>query len=116
MTGETFDLVVLGSGAAARDTARRAADEHGARVALVESARWGGGCPNVACKPTKANLVAAELVHAVNELASRRDVPGSRRDPSQRPLLAAERILIATGSRTAVPGRPDALLLGRREA
>ena len=38
-------------------------------MALIESTRWGGSCPNVACKPTKAYLVVAELVHDVNRLA-----------------------------------------------
>ena len=66
-----FDLVVLGSGSAARDAAKTAARHHGARVALVERERWGGSCPNVACTPTKAYLVAAELAHDVNRLATR---------------------------------------------
>ena len=34
---EQFDLIVLGAGSAARDGAGKAAREHGARVALVES-------------------------------------------------------------------------------
>jgi pyruvate/2-oxoglutarate dehydrogenase complex dihydrolipoamide dehydrogenase (E3) component len=34
------DLVVFGSGSAARDAA--------AKVAEIESTRWGGSCPNVA--------------------------------------------------------------------
>ncbi|HEY7017623.1 MAG TPA: NAD(P)/FAD-dependent oxidoreductase, partial [Gaiellaceae bacterium] len=68
--GERFDLVVLGGGSAARDGAKMAARKHGARVALVERERWGGSCPNVACTPTKAYLVAAELVHDVNHLAA----------------------------------------------
>ena len=56
---EQFDLIVLGAGSAARDAAARASRDHGARVALVERTRWGGSCPNVACRPTKAYLVAA---------------------------------------------------------
>src|SRR5215813_10022561 len=68
---ERFDLVVLGSGSAARDGAKTAAQEHGARVAIVDRGRWGGSCPNVACTPTKAYLVAAELGHDVNHLAAR---------------------------------------------
>jgi mercuric reductase len=67
---ERFDLLVLGSGSAARDAANAARD-HGARVALIERERWGGSCPNVACVPTKAYLVAAELAHDVNHLAAR---------------------------------------------
>src|ERR1043166_3035508 len=65
---DTFDLLVIGAGSAARDAAAKAHREHGARVALVESTRWGGSCPNVACRPTKAYLVAAELAYTVNEL------------------------------------------------
>src|SRR3954462_5861895 len=72
--GERFDLVVIGGGSAARDAANTAAREHGATVALVERERWGGSCPNVACSPTKAYLVAAELAHDVNELAPRMGV------------------------------------------
>ncbi len=68
---EQFDLIVLGGGSAARDAANTAARKHGAKVALVERERWGGSCPNVACKPTKAYLVAAELVRDVNTLAER---------------------------------------------
>jgi len=144
---ERFDLVVLGSGSAARDAARTAAREHGARVALVERERWGGSCPNVACTPTKAYLVAAELAHDVNELAAhigvdagpaRVDLARVRawKESIMKPQeqwvadlradglatfdgeaalmdahtvragdvqLEAERVLIATGSRTAVP-------------
>jgi len=51
---EQFDLIVIGAGSAARDAAKKAVDDYGARVAMVERERWGGGCPNVACKPTKA--------------------------------------------------------------
>jgi mercuric reductase len=142
-----FDLIVLGSGSGARDGANKAREEYGAKVALVEHTRWGGSCPNVACKPTKAYVVAAELAHDINTLANklgievgaaranlarvkaRKDeliVPketwmerldnaghttiegvGSFVDPQTIRVngdrLFAERILIATGSRTAVP-------------
>src|SRR5919204_3010814 len=67
---EHFDLIVIGGGSAARDAAGKAAREHGARVALVEKERWGGSCPNVACTPTKAYLVVAELMHDINHLAN----------------------------------------------
>src|SRR4051794_32801160 len=145
--GERFDLVVIGGGSAARDAANTAAREHGATVALVERERWGGSCPNVACSPTKAYLVAAELAHDVNELAPRMgveagpariDLAGVRAwketlkrtqdewvamlmeqgyatytgeasflDPHRvrvgELVLEAERILVASGSRTAIP-------------
>jgi mercuric reductase len=143
---DRFDLLVLGSGSAARDAANTARD-HGARVALIERERWGGSCPNVACTPTKAYLVAAELAYDVNHLAARIGVDtGPGRVDLARVLawkesikktqeqwvadlradgfatfdgeaslvdahtvrvggveVEGERILIATGSRTAVP-------------
>jgi mercuric reductase len=142
-----FDLIVLGSGSGARDGANKAHKEYGANVALVESTRWGGSCPNVACKPTKAYLVAAELVHDINAVAgklgievgaARADLAGvkARKDRLIVPRetwmkrlddaghtafdgvgaflddrtvqvngdrLTGDRILVATGSRTAVP-------------
>ena len=67
---ERFDLIVIGGGSAARDAAGMASRDYGASVALVEKERWGGSCPNVACSPTKAYLVAAELAHDVNHLAA----------------------------------------------
>lgn len=144
---EQFDLIVLGAGSGARDGANKAAKEYGARVALVEGTRWGGSCPNVACKPTKAYLVAAELAHDIEKLAdklgievgparvdlarvkARKDsliVPketwlerlhgaghatydgwGAFLDPQTVQVngtrLTAERVLVATGSRTAEP-------------
>jgi mercuric reductase len=144
---EQFDLIVLGGGSAARDAAGRAAREHGARVALVERERWGGSCPNVACAPTKAYLLAAELAHDIEKLAPRIGIETGPatvdlrrvrawKESLKKPqdqwveelmeqglaaytgeasfmdahhvrvgalVLEAERVLIATGSRTAVP-------------
>src|SRR5690242_3102858 len=145
--GERFDLVVLGGGSAARDAANMAMRDYDARVALVERERWGGSCPNVACSPTKAYLVAAELAHDANtraqvigietggaevDLARVREwkeslkksqeqwvsdlegngfaaVTGQATFTGPRTLrvgdreLESDRILVATGSRTAVP-------------
>ena len=150
MNVEHYDLIVLGSGSAARDGAGKAAREHGARVALIEHWLWGGSCPNVACRPTKAYVVAAELMHDVRHHAGergidlpepsvrlaqtrkwkdslRRDqrswvqtlkdagygvVPGTASFVDARTVqvgdqqLSGERILVATGSRTAVPSIP----------
>jgi mercuric reductase len=144
---EQFDLIVIGGGSAARAGAEKAAREHGAGVALVERERWGGSCPNVACQPTKAYLVAAELVHDVNALAETIGIEAGPAKPNltrihawkdsfKKPQpkwveelearsystftgeatlvnartvrvgddeLEADRILIATGSRTAIP-------------
>jgi mercuric reductase len=149
MPPDQFDLIVIGAGSAARNAAGRAKRDYGADVAMIERERWGGSCPNVACRPTKAYLVAAELVHdAEHEAANRgirlskpqvdlarvRDWKNSiRRDQDSwlevlsdahttfrgeaafvdaRTVLVADReltadrILIATGSRTAVPPIP----------
>jgi mercuric reductase len=144
---ERFDLIVLGSGSGARHGANNAQREFGARVALVENTRWGGSCPNVACKPTKAYVVVSDLVHDINTLADKLgievgearanlarvkarkdslitsrevwierlrsaghepfDGTGAFLDPHTVEVnggrISAERILVATGSRTAVP-------------
>jgi mercuric reductase len=146
----TFDLIVIGSGSAAREAARKAAQEYGAWVALVERGRFGGSCPNVACAPTKAYVAAAELLHDVTTLAGPMGIEigparaelarvKARKDALTRTQerwlevfreqgimpfhgnasfldahsvavgaeqLEAERILIATGSRTATPPIP----------
>lgn len=152
---EPYDLIVIGAGSAARDAANKAAQEYGARVALVERKLWGGSCPNVACKPTKAYLVAAELHRDLRTLGPKLGLPAApehadlarihawketlRKPPEKwveelrsrgydtyegvatlvdaRTIgvdgheLTGERILVATGSRTAVPPIPglDAL-------
>jgi mercuric reductase len=147
MKREHYDLIAIGSGSAARDAANKAANEYGAKVALIEGERWGGSCPNVACSPTKAYLVAAELAHDINTLATKLGIeagPASanlakiraRKEMLKKPQpqwvhelraagfdtyegvagfvaahtvtvgdneLTADRILIATGSRTAIP-------------
>ena len=147
MTREHYDLIVIGAGSAARDGANKAQKEYGARVALVEHRLWGGSCPNTACTPTKAYVVAAELAHRINTLAPKIGIDAgqatvdlarvkARKDSLRKPQpkwvedlradgfdtydgtatfldartvrvgdaeLTAERILVATGSRTAVP-------------
>jgi pyruvate/2-oxoglutarate dehydrogenase complex dihydrolipoamide dehydrogenase (E3) component len=147
MGKQRYDLIVIGAGSAARYGANKAANEHGAKVALIEHERWGGSCPNVACTPTKAYLVVADLADKVNTLANEiglevgpatinlarirawketlkkpqekwvEDLRGAGFDTFQGTAsfvdartvrvgdaeLTAEKILIATGSRTAVP-------------
>ena len=62
MTAQDYDLVVIGSGAAAFAAAIRAT-ELGARVALIESTQVGGTCVNVGCIPSKAMLAAADQIN-----------------------------------------------------
>ena len=54
-----YDLVTIGSGAAALAAAIRAADL-GARVAIIERGTLGGTCVNVGCIPSKRLLAASE--------------------------------------------------------
>ena len=147
MKREHYDLIVIGAGSAARDGANKAAKEHGAKVALIERERWGGSCPTVACTPTKAYLVAADLAHKINTLANELGIEvgpattnlaqvKARKETLKKPQpkwvedlqaagfdtyegtasfvdahtirvgdaqLTADKVLIATGSRTAVP-------------
>jgi mercuric reductase len=147
MKSEHYDLIVIGAGSAARDGAKMATKEHGAKVALIERELWGGSCPNVACTPTKAYLVAANLAHDINTLAKGRGIEVGPATPNlakvkawkdtlKKPQpkwvkalqaagfdtyegtasfvdahtvrvgqteLTTDKILIATGSRTAVP-------------
>ena len=59
-----FDLVVLGGGSAGLAGAFRAA-AHGARVALLEPAEFGGTCVNRGCVPKKAMWLAADLASKI---------------------------------------------------
>lgn len=62
MSGEQFDLAIVGSGSAAFSAAIRAS-ELGARVAMIERGTVGGTCVNVGCIPSKAELAAAAQRH-----------------------------------------------------
>jgi len=57
-----YDLIAVGSGAAAMAAAIRASSI-GARVALVERGVVGGTCVNVGCVPSKTMLAAADAFH-----------------------------------------------------
>jgi len=59
MPRDDYDLVTIGSGAAALAAAIRAADL-GARVAIIERGTLGGTCVNVGCIPSKRLLAASE--------------------------------------------------------
>lgn len=62
MSGTTFDLIVIGAGAAGGTVAADAASR-GVRVAQVEQGKIGGTCLNVGCDPTKTLVRSAEVMH-----------------------------------------------------
>jgi pyruvate/2-oxoglutarate dehydrogenase complex dihydrolipoamide dehydrogenase (E3) component len=63
----TYDLVVIGAGAAGLVTSSGAAGV-GARVALIEANLLGGDCLNVGCVPSKMLIRAAHLAHTVKHV------------------------------------------------
>ena len=58
-----YDLLVIGSGSAGF-AAAQAGRGSGRKIALVESDRLGGECPNWGCVPTKALLASAKQLRA----------------------------------------------------
>ncbi len=68
MTGDSYDLVVIGGGSAGVRAARMAATR-GARVAIIEADRLGGTCVNVGCVPKKLMVYASAFAGAVTDAA-----------------------------------------------
>ena len=64
----TYDLLVIGSGAAGLTAAKFAA-KYGKSVAIVERDRYGGDCTWTGCVPSKAILAAADAAHSVRTAA-----------------------------------------------
>jgi pyruvate/2-oxoglutarate dehydrogenase complex dihydrolipoamide dehydrogenase (E3) component len=62
MAQQTYDLLVIGAGAAG-STAATTAAQQGARVALVECDKIGGTCLNYGCDPTKTMIHTARLLY-----------------------------------------------------
>lgn len=58
----TYDLIVIGGGAAGSTVAFDAV-QRGVRVALVEEWKLGGTCLNAGCDPTKTLVRTAEVLH-----------------------------------------------------
>lgn len=65
MTSYDYDYLVIGGGSGGIASAKRAAINHGKKVALVERARWGGTCVNVGCVPKKIMWVAATMAETM---------------------------------------------------
>ncbi len=62
MATQTYDLLVIGSGAAGSTAASTAASK-GAHVVLVERDKIGGTCLNYGCDPTKTMIHIAKLLY-----------------------------------------------------
>lgn len=63
--GNSFDLILIGSGPGGYVAAIRAA-QLGMKVACVETEKLGGVCLNVGCIPTKALLTSSSFVRETN--------------------------------------------------
>lgn len=61
----TYDLVIVGGGAAGSEAAFTVADGGRHRILLAESSHFGGTCTNHGCVPTKALVKAAKVAHTV---------------------------------------------------
>jgi len=68
MKTKSYDLIVIGGGAAG-STAARLAARGGRKVALIEREKLGGTCLNYGCDPTKALLHAAQRLHQARNAA-----------------------------------------------
>jgi mercuric reductase len=107
-----FDLVVIGTGSAAREAGRKAAAEYGASVAVVERGLWGGSRPNVACAPTElAAALEDEGVELILDASV--DSVGRDGDAVRAPIGGRERrfakVMLAAGRRPNI----EALALDR---
>ncbi|MEA5366423.1 NAD(P)/FAD-dependent oxidoreductase [Amycolatopsis sp., V23-08] len=80
MSGQTFDVVVIGGGPVGEVAAERAV-RGGLKTALVEHERFGGECSYWACVPSKALLRPGNLLAAAKRIPG---VPvGDALDPAQ---------------------------------
>src|SRR5690625_5066320 len=59
---DDYDLLIIGSGAAAFSSAIKAI-EYGAKVGMIERGTVGGTCVNIGCVPSKTLLRAGEINH-----------------------------------------------------
>jgi glutathione reductase (NADPH) len=78
MPSETYDLIVIGTGAAALAVASRCRAA-GWTVAVIDSRPYGGTCALRGCDPKKVLLAAAEALHWGHRLTGRGVDPGDAR-------------------------------------
>ncbi|KAI8631590.1 FAD/NAD(P)-binding domain-containing protein [Xylariaceae sp. FL1651] len=60
---EEYDLICIGSGAAAKPLSWAMSAKHGQKTIVIERQWMGGSCPNVACLPSKSFVHSAAVVH-----------------------------------------------------
>ena len=61
----SYDLVIVGGGAAGSEAAFAAADGGRHRILLAEASHFGGTCTNHGCVPTKALVHSARIAHTI---------------------------------------------------
>jgi pyruvate/2-oxoglutarate dehydrogenase complex dihydrolipoamide dehydrogenase (E3) component len=63
----SYDLVIVGGGAAGSEAAFSVADSGRTRILLAEAMHFGGTCTNHGCVPTKALVRAAKIAHLADD-------------------------------------------------
>src|SRR5215472_17460119 len=64
---KSYDLVIVGGGAAGSEAAFNVADGGNTRILIAEAMHFGGTCTNHGCVPTKALVRAAKILHLTRE-------------------------------------------------
>jgi pyruvate/2-oxoglutarate dehydrogenase complex dihydrolipoamide dehydrogenase (E3) component len=107
--GRTFDVAVLGGGAAATTLVAEIAAT-GGRVVVFEPGRVGGECPYVACMPTKSMLSDAAARHSWSQAIRRRSDVVEHLDDSQHALDLQRNgaVLVRASARLAGDGTVEA--------
>lgn len=72
----SYDLVIIGGGAAGSEAAFNVADGGRTRILLAEAMHFGGTCTNHGCVPTKALVRTAKILHLAED-AQRFGIRGS---------------------------------------
>lgn len=97
----SWDAVVLGTGSGGKLAATGLA-ELGLRVLAVDSGRFGGECPYVACVPSKAMLLAAHAGLGWAEAVRRRDEVSDGRDDAAAKTSLEDAGVVTTRARGRV--------------